>query len=351
MRAAIRGARLQGYLTGACKMPAAEVIQKGTDGKDEKVPNPALEDWEAVDQQVLSYLLSSVSKDVLTQVATSTTAAEAWKTIEDMFASQTRARSVNIRIALATTKKENSSVAEYFAKMKSLGDDMAAAGRPLEDEELVEYIITGLGEDFSSIVSALCARVEPISVGELYSQLLNFETRMDLIYGGSNSGSANSATRGRGSWRGKTQPRGKGAPRGARGGASPGRSASGSGRVNSGPGTGGRGSYNNSAHGSYNTTNRSASGSEERCQVCFKKNHTAAECWHRFDENYVPDQRLVAAATTSSYGVDTNWYIDTGASDHVTGSLEQLSVKNKYHGSDQIHTASGTGSGNEEYTP
>ena len=34
VRAAIRGARLQGYLTGACKMPAAEVIQKGTDGKD-----------------------------------------------------------------------------------------------------------------------------------------------------------------------------------------------------------------------------------------------------------------------------------------------------------------------------
>jgi hypothetical protein len=26
--------------------------------------------------------------------------------------------------------------------MKALGDEMAAAGRPLEDEELVEYIIT-----------------------------------------------------------------------------------------------------------------------------------------------------------------------------------------------------------------
>jgi hypothetical protein len=53
--------------------------------------------------------------------------------------------------------------------MKALGDDMAAAGRPLEDEELVEYILTGLGEEFTPIVSALCARVEPITVGELYS--------------------------------------------------------------------------------------------------------------------------------------------------------------------------------------
>jgi histone deacetylase 1/2 len=73
--------------------------------------------------------------------------------------------------------------------------------------------------------------------------------------------------------------------------------------------------------------------------------HSIAECWHRFDENYVPDQRLIAAATTStySYGVDTNWYIDTGATDHITGELEKLSMKNKYHGGDQIHTASGSG--------
>lgn len=68
--------------------------------------------------------------------------------------------------------------------MKSLGDEMAVAGRQLEDEELVEYILTSLGEDFSQLVTALTARVEPITIGELYSQLLNFETRMDLTYGG-----------------------------------------------------------------------------------------------------------------------------------------------------------------------
>jgi hypothetical protein len=63
---------------------------------------------------------------------------------------------------------------------------------------------------------------------------------------------------------------------------------------------------------------------------------------HRFDEDYVPDQRLVAAASYS-YGVHTNWYTDTSATDHVTGELDKLIVKNKYHGNDQIHTASGTG--------
>jgi hypothetical protein len=35
--------------------------------------------------------------------------------------------------------------------------------------------------------------------------------------------------------------------------------------------------------------------------------------------------------------------MDSGATNHITGELEKLSIRNKYHGGDQIHTASGTG--------
>ena len=53
--------------------------------------------------------------------------------------------------------------------MKTLADEMASAGRKLEDEELVSYILTGLDLDFDPVVSAVTARVEPISVAELYT--------------------------------------------------------------------------------------------------------------------------------------------------------------------------------------
>jgi hypothetical protein len=88
---------------------------------------------------------------------------------------------VNTRIALATTRKGTSTVIEYFGKMKALGDEMAASGRPLDEEELIEYIITGLDDEYTPLVSALCTRKEPISVSELYSQMLNFETRIGLF--------------------------------------------------------------------------------------------------------------------------------------------------------------------------
>jgi len=54
VRAAVRGARLQGYLTGASQPPAAELVTKGADDKEIRVPNPALEDWEATDQKTCS---------------------------------------------------------------------------------------------------------------------------------------------------------------------------------------------------------------------------------------------------------------------------------------------------------
>jgi hypothetical protein len=82
-----------------------------------------------------------------------------------LFGSQTRAHTGNLRVALATTQKGNMSVTEYVGKMKALGDDMVVVGRKLDDEELVEYILTDVGEDFNSVISAVCARVEPITVG------------------------------------------------------------------------------------------------------------------------------------------------------------------------------------------
>lgn len=327
--ATIRGARLEGYLTGKAVKPPVQIDGKDGD-KIIKVDNPLYEDWLAADQQVLSYLLASVSKEVLAQVAAKQSAAEVWTAIEVMFASKTRARAVNTRLALATAQKGNMTVTEYVGKMRALGDEMAAAGRPLEDDELVEYILTGLDEEYDPVVSSVIGRSDAISVSELYSQMLAFETRLSLRNsGGHSSGSsANVANRrGRGGF-GRSG-------RGGRGG-----------RFNNAPANrGGRGPNPNNPHQGGNGAHNSNNSSDDRprCQVCRKFGHTADRCWHRYDGNFVPDQRYAGTAASGSYGVDTNWYTDTGATDHITGELEKLSLREKYNGGDQIHTASGTG--------
>jgi hypothetical protein len=41
--------------------------------------------------------------------------------------------------------------------------------QPLDDDELVAYILTGLDDDFNPFVSSLITKTEPISVSELYA--------------------------------------------------------------------------------------------------------------------------------------------------------------------------------------
>lgn len=107
---AIRGARLEGHLNGKTVAPATQIEaeQKKEDDKAKakiKIDNPAYEEWFAVDQQVLGFLFSSLSREILSQVATATTAAEAWTMIQEMFNSRTRARSLNVLLSLTSTRK------------------------------------------------------------------------------------------------------------------------------------------------------------------------------------------------------------------------------------------------------
>jgi hypothetical protein len=146
-----------------------------------------------------------MTQEVVGQAAAYDTPQEVWSLLEQTYASQSCARTVNTRIALATTRKDDMSISEYITKMKSLTDEMASAKKKVDDEELVSYILAGLDEEYNPVVSALLARVEPVSVAEAHSQLLSFKNRINLMHGG-HQASANVARRGCGG----PGPRGRG---------------------------------------------------------------------------------------------------------------------------------------------
>lgn len=107
-----------------------------------------------------------------------TTAAEIWKVIQDITASQSHGRVINTRMDLATTQKGSSTVVEFFIKMKALADDMAVASKKLEDEEIASYILAGLDTDFNPVVSSMASRIEPLTLDELYTQQVSWEQRI-----------------------------------------------------------------------------------------------------------------------------------------------------------------------------
>jgi hypothetical protein len=113
-------------------------------------------------------------------VSRCTTIAQAWSTLSDLYSSQTRARAVNTRITLTTTKKNQLTVSDYYAKMSHFVDELAASVTPLCDSVLVTYLLVGLDEDFNLVFTSMVARVDPITPNELYTQLLSFEHHTNL---------------------------------------------------------------------------------------------------------------------------------------------------------------------------
>jgi hypothetical protein len=53
-------------------------------------------------------------------------------------------------------------------------------------------------------------------------------------------------------------------------------------------------------------------------------------------------KKSMRGTAVNSYTVDNNWYTDTGVTDHITGELDKLAVREMYNGTDQIHAASGS---------
>lgn len=274
---ALCGCQLEHFIQPETAAPPKQ-IPKSAEKPTELIDNPEYKEWVAKDQQIVNYILTSISKEIQVQVSNCTTSAEMWKVIKDMTASQSRGRIINTRMALATAQKGSATIADYFSKMKSLADDMAAAGKRLEDEEIASFILAGLDVEFNPIVSSITSRVEPTSLGELYTQLVSWEQRIDLQNGGSSGSSVNAATR---------PGRGGGFKRGG---------------VGRG---GGRGRGNNNGNkGRPRQTD--ANGDPIICQLCGREGHSVARCFKRFDASFTGQQEQPRSASSASYGIDTN---------------------------------------------
>ena len=71
-----------------------------------------------------------------------TSAKDLWAANQELHASQSRARIMATRMALALVTKGASTVAEFFVKINGLAYYMASVGHRLKDEELVMFILT-----------------------------------------------------------------------------------------------------------------------------------------------------------------------------------------------------------------
>jgi hypothetical protein len=278
-----------------------------------------------------------------------TTAHDAWAILTTSFNSQNTARSMQIRNKLGQMKKRDLSAHTFFNQVKSAADTLASIGQPLRDTKFAGFILNGLDQEYDGLVEAVEGRETPISGQDLRSRLLSTEQRIEArratdtytdasanaTYCGGNTGNRGGQSQQGGRGTSATRPPQQSTPRPPQAPTPPASQAGGGDR-------GGNGRRNDRNDG-----NRPV------CQLCGIIGRIAYRCYKPFNREFrsvgndgTSTPRQVAMATQgrpAAPTIDTVWYMDTAATNHLTGDLNRLNMQEPYTGHDHVHTANGSG--------
>ncbi|PKU82537.1 Retrovirus-related Pol polyprotein from transposon TNT 1-94 [Dendrobium catenatum] len=181
---------------------------------------------------------------------------------------------------------------QYVSDIKHRVDAIRAAGSNIEDEDIVLYTLNGLPTSYNAFKTAIRTKKHTIHLDELYSLLCSEEVNI----------TGDQAFRGRG--RGLS-----------------------------------RGRFHNARGGHASSMGGRRPDSHIECKICLKPGHSAANCWHRGNFSYQANQPQAYIAHDKQPTAD--WFLDSGASSHLTADASQLHSSQPYVGSSNVQVGSG----------
>lgn len=348
----LSGVGLPGFVNGTSPESIAVIHVPNIAGGHRDVPNPDHQLWVRSDQIVQSWLVGSLSEDILSVVLRANTAQEVWLSLGNHFKRVSSSCLFELQRRLQTVSKSEKTMSDYLKDIKGLCDQLSSVGSPVTEKIKIFAALQGLGCEYEPIKTSIEGDMDsPLAPAfeDIVPRLTGFEDRLKsyevsqtsvsphLAFHVSNSEPLHSSNAN------YTQPiphftqyRGRGGNNG-RYGYSRGRGYS----------TRGRGFYQQSSSPNNSQGDTSARPS---CQIRGRYGHNALKCYRRFDISYQSDDLPSAMATlqvsndppqaAQSYN-GTKWYPDTAASAHVTNSQQYLQTAQPYHGNDSVMVADG----------
>lgn len=347
------------------------------------------------DQLILAWLLASLGSTVLPQAIGCKTSADLWGMVHRMYSNQSQSRVLELKLKLQTLKKGDLSCSEYLNSLTAVALQLRSIGCDISDQDLCLYLLAGLPSDYNPLVTSLTSTNSALSLADLHGHLLNYERRLYsqltsvdpsssayLALGAPNPPLSN------GSGSGFPGPMGLPSNLAQKGLSSlvqPDTSSFSSPAhapdlgslltplmLNSlpwqsqqqlaaaylaqqfkrNPSRGGRGRGHSNGRGRFSRSYGGASGGNSgrgkgpnpdvQCQICTKVGHAAKECWYRYDDN--PNGApQVNIAQPSSSSPSAEWFLDSGASTHITPDLNCLTDYHPYQGNSVVRIGNGHG--------
>lgn len=341
--ATIRGHKLHKFLLGSSVVPPK--FSSPADATADNISEAFLA-WEQQDQLLLSWLLASMSEGMLTQMVGCDYSYQVWAKLEAFFASQTKANVIQLKTQLRNLRKGSLSVSDFLLKIKKIIDSLFSIGCSFTEADHIEAILEGLPEEYTSFIVSVTSRSDSYSVIEIESLLLAHEERLEKFK--KDVTPALSANIAQTSSQKNQSPKPVSNPS--------------SGQYRQFSNSQGQGPRSQNFRGSTRGGNSRGRGrfgnasNRPQCQVCGKAGHMAWQCFHRFNHQFVspfaqgstsqprpsqPMQAMMASQYHQPY--ENSWYVDTGATNHITADVNHLGAPSEYHGSEHIHLANGSG--------
>ena len=232
------------------------------------------------------------------------------------------------------------SMIDFIMKIKGFCDSLAAIGESVSEQDQIMNLLAGLGSDYNAVVTLISARDSQLSLESVHSLLLTFEHRLEqqnsfddtgviaanLAQNNKNAAAKNYGRHSQGYQKSSNQSSGQGWN---------------SNYTYRGRGRGGRGG---------STGRNNSNTSKPQCQLCGKFGHTVQNCYHRFDitfqaqqstENSQAQNPMSAMLATPNTVADESWYLDSGATHHMTQNASTLSNSTPYNGTERVTIGNG----------
>ena len=124
----------------------------------------AYKDWVKTYVFLLSLLIATLSDEAMDYVIGCKTSQEAWKSLQERYASASIVRVNQLNIEFHIAQKGADSVDKYLLRLKAIKDQLVAAGEKIIENDLVIAALSGLPPEFEMIRTVILARDTPISM-------------------------------------------------------------------------------------------------------------------------------------------------------------------------------------------
>ncbi|XP_057999024.1 uncharacterized protein LOC131177875 [Hevea brasiliensis] len=176
---ALRAKDKLGFVDGSYEVPATDAT--------------TLDKWKKVDSMVTSWILNSLSKELVDAFIYATSSKNLWEEIKERFGESNGPLLYQLKREISTLTQDNASVLVYFTKLKKLWDELACL-KPLlvcecgtakqmeeinSEDKLMQFLM-GLNETYDHVRNQILLMDPLPSVNKAYSMILRVEKQREI---------------------------------------------------------------------------------------------------------------------------------------------------------------------------